>query len=36
MRNSNGDHKLIDTLEEGKEDFTDTFNSIFGGIFNGR
>ena len=34
MRNSKGEHKLIDILEDGKEDFTDTFNSIFGGIFN--
>lgn len=34
MRNANGDHKLIDMLEEGKEDFTDMFNSLFGGVFN--
>ncbi len=34
LRNSNGEHKLIDTLEEGKEDFSDTFNQIFGGLFN--
>ena len=34
MRNSKGEHKLIDVIEEGKEDFTDMFNSIFGGIFN--
>ena len=33
LRNSKGEHKLIDTLEEGKSDFTDTFNQIFGGIF---
>lgn len=33
MRNSKGEHKLFDILEEGKEDFTDVFNSIFGGIF---
>ncbi len=30
MRNSKGEHKLIDTLEDGKEDFTDMFASIFG------
>ena len=33
LRNSEGKHKLIDTLEEGKTDFSDTFNQIFGGIF---
>ena len=33
LRNSKGEHKLIDILEEGKSDFTDTFNQIFGGIF---
>ena len=33
LRNSKGEHKLIDTLEEGKEDFTDTFNDFFCGIF---
>ena len=34
MRNSKGDHKLIDVLEEGKADFSNTFNTLFGGIFN--
>lgn len=34
MRNSNGDHKLIDILEEGKTDFTDKFETLFGGVFN--
>ena len=34
MRNSKGEHKLVDILEEGKADFTDTFNTLFGGIFN--
>lgn len=34
MRNSKGEHKLIDVLEDGKVDFTDSFNSLFGGIFN--
>lgn len=33
MRNSKGEHKLIDTLEEGKMDFTDMFNGIFGGLY---
>jgi len=34
MRNSNGEHKLIDILEDGKEDFTDTVGSFFGALFN--
>lgn len=34
LRNSKGEHKLIDILEEGKPDFSDTFNTLFGGIFN--
>ena len=34
LRNSEVKHKLIDTLEEGKIDFTDAFNQIFGGVFN--
>lgn len=34
LRNSKGEHKLIDILEEGKVDFTDSFNELFGGIFN--
>ena len=34
MRNSKGEHKLIDTLEEGQRDFTDSFNMLFGGLFN--
>ena len=34
MRNSKGEHKLIDTLEEGKSDFSDTFSQMFGGLFN--
>ena len=33
MRNSKGEHKLINTLEEGQEDFSDMFSSIFGGVF---
>ena len=33
MRNADGDHKLIDVLEPGKQDFTDMFNSVFGGVF---
>jgi hypothetical protein len=33
LRNLYGEHKLIDVLEEGKSDFTDAFNSIFGGMF---
>jgi hypothetical protein len=33
LRNSYGQHKLIDILGEGKSDFTDAFNSIFGGMF---
>lgn len=34
LRNSAGEHKLIDVLEDGKADFTDTFNTLFGGIFD--
>jgi hypothetical protein len=34
LRNSNGEYKLIDTLKEGKMDYTDMFESIFGGIVN--
>lgn len=34
LRNSNSEHKLVDILEDGKTDFTDTFNTLFGGIFN--
>jgi hypothetical protein len=30
MRNSKGEHKLIDTLEEGKMDATDLFSTFFG------
>jgi len=33
MRNSKGEHKLIDILEDGKEDFTDTVNLFFGELF---
>lgn len=33
LRNSKGEHKLVDTLEEGKIDFTDMFGSVFGGLF---
>ena len=33
LRNSKGEHKLIDTLEDGKESFTDLFGSVFGGMF---
>lgn len=33
LRNSKGEHKLVDTLEEGKKDFTDMFNGVFGGVF---
>lgn len=33
MRNSNGDHKLVDMLKEGEMDFTDLFGSVFGGAF---
>jgi hypothetical protein len=33
MRNSKGEHKLIDTLEEGKMDATDLFSTFFGGAF---
>lgn len=33
MRNSKGEHKLVDTLEEGKMDFTDMFGSVFGGLY---
>jgi hypothetical protein len=33
LRNSSGEHKLIDVLPEGKVDFTDKFNTLFGGIF---
>lgn len=33
LRDSKGDHKLIDVLEEGKRDFTDMFGELFGGIF---
>ena len=33
LRNSKGEHKLIDTLEEGQRDFTDSFNMLFGGLF---
>lgn len=33
LRNSQGDHKLIDILEDGKTDFTDLFNTFFGGVF---
>lgn len=34
MRNSKGEHKLIDILETEKTDFTDMFNAFFGGIYN--
>lgn len=34
MRNSKGEHKLIDVLEDGQRDFTDSFNMLFGGLFN--
>jgi hypothetical protein len=30
LRNSKGEHKLVDTLEECKMDFTDMFGSAFG------
>lgn len=33
MRNSKGEHKLVDILEDGKMDFTDMFGSMFGGAF---
>lgn len=33
MRNSKGEHKLYDVLEEGKMDFTDMFGSVFGGLY---
>lgn len=33
LRDSKGDHKLIDILEEGKTDFTDMFYEIFGSAF---
>ena len=33
MRNSKGEHKLIDKLEDGKADFTDIFGSMFNGIY---
>ena len=34
LRNSKGEHKLIDTLADGQRDFTDSFNMLFGGLFN--
>lgn len=33
LRNSKGEHKLVDTLEEGKMSFSDIFGSVFGDIF---
>ena len=33
-RNSKGEHKLVDVLEDGEEDFTDLFTTMFGGIFD--
>lgn len=33
LRNSKGEHKLEDILPDGETDFTDMFNSVFGGIF---
>ena len=34
LRNSQGEHKLIDILEDGKTDFTDMFNAFFGGNYD--
>lgn len=33
FRNSKGEHKLVDTLEEGKPCFSELFGSVFGGVF---
>jgi hypothetical protein len=33
FRNSSGEHKLVDTLEEGKPCFSELFGSVFGGVF---
>ena len=35
-RNSNGEHKLVDILEEGKPDFTDMYETFFGNLFTKR
>ena len=34
LRNFQGEHKLMDILEDGKTDFTDMFNEFFCGIYN--
>jgi hypothetical protein len=33
MRNSKGEHKLIDTIESGKSSTIEKFNELFGGLF---
>jgi len=34
MRNSNGEHKLVDTVSPEKASTLEAFNELFGGIFN--
>lgn len=34
MRNSKGEHKLIDTVDSNKASTLEAFNELFGGIFN--
>lgn len=33
LRNSKGEHKLVDDLKDGEMDFTDMFTNVFGGLY---